>query len=340
MRRIVGFACVLSACVTATPTRSKLTQQVAKPKMSSDEIRIRVRSLAARLSGQLEELADDVIRSAPEPRVRFEMTRLKINAIPALQSALFEPDPMAALIDAWVLLVQLERGAATVLGSSVYARVRASAGERVRDIRKEIEGTVSAVAGPDKLASARPQIHEWARTHPLTDTFASRESTAPLFAHLTAESGISLGGSVADALQQMRDLQSWLSLQAAYLPKQARWQAEFMVVEAASDPALAGAASKVGAYVDQERRAAMSALGRERIGAQGFISGERAIVLRDIDQMGYGWIDHGFDRATQLMDRLFLRFLLLLAVVLAGGIMILQIVLSPRRHKPLEPRRT
>ena len=316
--------------------------------MSPDELRIRVRALAGPFSGQIEALADEIARRSSDPQTRFAVTRFKINAIPALQSTLFEPDPVAALIDAWVLLAQLE-DAITTYGIVSDERMRALAIQRVHGMEHEIEGLWSALAGPDRVPRAQANVHAWARAHPVTTTLSARASTAPLFANLTASSGVSPLGAIATMVQQMQDMQGWLSLQAAYLPKQGRWQAEYMVQQTAMEPALADAASRVGDFVSDERRATLGALDRERNDFQSFLagerkvvldkmSGERAVVMGDVGQMGNAWIDHAFDRATALADRLFLRLLLLVALLVAGALVALQLVFSARRRHELARR--
>src|SRR5262249_26331805 len=102
--------------------------------MTTAELRIRVRALAGRFSGVLEALADDLSRRAADPAARLSLTRLKINGIPAIQAALFEPDPIAALLDTWVLLVQLDDAIAkteALQEDDLRARAHASIGELV-----------------------------------------------------------------------------------------------------------------------------------------------------------------------------------------------------------------
>jgi hypothetical protein len=313
--------------------------------MSPDELRIRVRALGGLFSGRIEALTDQIASHTTDPQMRFELTRFKINAIPVMQAALFEPDPVAALIDAWALLAQLEDAIAQrdVVRD---ARMRAMATKGVHGMERDVEAIWSALAGADRVPPARSRIHEWAKAHPVTKTLSAREPTAPLLANLTASSRVTPMGAIATVMQQMQDLQAWLSLQAAYLPKQARWQAEYLVAETAADPSLAAAASQVGDYLSDERRATLGALDRQRRDFQAFLaderkamldkmSSERAVVLDDVGHTGYSWIDHAFDRATALADRLFLRLLLLLALLVAGAIVALQVVVSGRRRREL-----
>src|SRR5262252_103883 len=138
MRGLLCVALLVASACAASPPKSKLQQAVSQGRMSPDELRIRVRALAGPFSGQIEAFADEIARRSPDPQTRFAVTRFKINAIPALQSTLFEPDPVAALIDSWVLLAQLE-DAITTYGVGRDESMRALASERVRGIEREIE---------------------------------------------------------------------------------------------------------------------------------------------------------------------------------------------------------
>src|SRR5262245_58400053 len=112
-KRSSGLLCcalvagALAGCGTAKP-QSRLFTAVAQSGMSLDELRIRVRTFGSRFSGEMEAVADDIARQTTDTRIRLAMVSFKINGIPAIQAALFEPDPVAALLDAWVLLVQIE----------------------------------------------------------------------------------------------------------------------------------------------------------------------------------------------------------------------------------------
>jgi hypothetical protein len=71
--------------------------QGANIDVSAEELRIRVRGLAGPFSGIMEEVADDFLTTTDDPDLRRRALMFKINGIPAIQRALFEQDPLAAL---------------------------------------------------------------------------------------------------------------------------------------------------------------------------------------------------------------------------------------------------
>jgi hypothetical protein len=90
-RWVLVASALLLGCATGA-SQSKLMQQSATSEMSPDELRIRVRAKAPRFSGKIEEIADEIVRRKPTPAMRKSMTQFKMNAVPAMQNALYQAD--------------------------------------------------------------------------------------------------------------------------------------------------------------------------------------------------------------------------------------------------------
>jgi hypothetical protein len=146
------------------------------------------------------------------------------------------------------------------------------------------------------------------------------------------------------------------------MPKVARWQGEYLIREVFSDPTyfgfnrVADSTSALNGSVQRLSGVAQSipsTLQRERTGLQDFLSNERSTLLRElhgereetmaeVNQMGLAWIDRSFDRTTELVDRIFLRLLMLTALLVVGTVAVLLSVGFLRRsrteRRPPEPR--
>lgn len=371
-------ACLLltSACATLTQ-HSALNEKVGDADMSFGELRPRVRSLAGRFSGEIEQLADRITAASTSPDRQQAMLRFKINAVPQMQSALFRPDPVAALIDAWALVAQLEDAVAKVELDPAEAD---DATRTFTSLESDIEALWKDVTGKQDISMTKARVHAWAREHPVVGTLASRESTVDLIAWLSSENELSLTDAAAELLTATQDLAEFSELQAAFMPKQARWQAEYLVHDLARNPTLltgnpppGSLAAAMGALavmlgdapglVANERGALLGALHAERLDTQTFVTGERMAMTRDLQiertivldalraervaatgdmqRIGETLIDHAFERATALADRLFLRFILLVGLlVVAGTAVALLLLNSGRRHAPPPPRET
>lgn len=97
---------VVAACVTSGPRQTKLMKST-KMTVSASELRVEVRSLADRFSGLMEEAGEDVLKHETETERRRHALMWLTNGIPAMQQALFQPDPVAAMLDAWFLIAQI-----------------------------------------------------------------------------------------------------------------------------------------------------------------------------------------------------------------------------------------
>lgn len=344
---------LFAACATAPP-RSPLLEHIGRSDLSVAALRVRMRDLTRRLPGMLEAAADDLAARSDSREVHRAMLEFKSNGVPMLQTALLQPDPVAGLVDAWALLAQLQdtlpRRAASV--PALVPRARRELGE----MEAEVAAVWVDLSGHEDVSRARALIHQWAAEHPLTGPLTARESTAPLLASISTLSRVSPMGAAAVLLEDTRDLTTRLDLYASSLPRQVRWQAELAASDVADLPVLGtalgelertvdvlnqfeGLAASAPAVLSRERVAVLSALTQERMALQAFVSAERQALMGDVDRertvlmealraeriaalqqvdgLARGWVDHTFDRAADLVGRVWLG-LLGLGVLLAG----------------------
>lgn len=299
----VGAALTLIPSCAAMPPKSELFQRVGASEVSPSALRVEVRSLAPRFSGLLESMADEIAIRSPDLETRAAMTRFKINALPSMQAALFQPDPVAALIDAWALLAQVENAIANHPAAEDPDLERL-ARSRVSAMEAEIQALWRRMTGGDGENAGR-RIREWAVEHPLTDGLAARHSTAPLLASVTTRAGIRPLGAAAVLLEDTRDISARMDLLTAYLPKQARWQVESLTYQLALDPTLHeqihAQATRLLAAVERERAAIERFVTEERAAIEALIDRQRALTVQEAERAGGELIDHGVERASTLI---------------------------------------
>jgi hypothetical protein len=75
--------------------------------VTANQLRLRMRSLVGPMSGEIEQAADRIIAGTTDDAVKRAALRWKIEGVPALRKALFEPDPYSAVMDTWVLTNQM-----------------------------------------------------------------------------------------------------------------------------------------------------------------------------------------------------------------------------------------
>ena len=204
------------------------------------DVRKRVRALAGRFSGLLEETADQAIATSPQPAVHRAALLAKTNAIPLLQESLFRPDPLEALFDAWALVAQLQDRIAvqeTWLRSATFESLFA---ETLRQMETELEEVFRKVAPTADVLAVRGKVHAWAAAHPIGDTLASRTSTRALVADAVKEPGVNALQALAALPETLDDAMTRVDTYARFMPKQARWQAELLVGDLVTGPEMRG----------------------------------------------------------------------------------------------------
>ncbi|MGA9525812.1 MAG: hypothetical protein WBV82_30415 [Myxococcaceae bacterium] len=232
IRRCLMLACALllqAACLT-TPKQTPLQKRLGPSVLTASELRVRVRDLSPRFAGVLELMAAEVAQSATDADTRAQVTEFKINAVPQMHLALFRPDPVAALVDAWALVAQTEQFVARLETDGVVTeRTAEIARRRLAGLEGELEGLWSTVVGQEDVSRPRELVHQWAAENPI-EFMATRVSTVELLAKVTSGSGLkSLRAAPGQLFESMQDLVARLDYLVAVLPKEARWQAELLI---------------------------------------------------------------------------------------------------------------
>lgn len=212
--------------------------------VSRNQLRLRMRSLVQPMCGQIEQSADAIVAGTTDPAVQRAALQWKIDAVPALRAALFQPDPATAALDAVVLCNQMVDYFQTgpgkqALGPAASARAAATC-LKMRDELNRIlaSGTVSG-----DISKGADFARKWAAEHPIRFSIADRESALTMaFERGDATVGVSPGQAIADVTTTIDDLNRKLEVYTDQLFRQARWQAELFsrerVAELRAGPAV------------------------------------------------------------------------------------------------------
>jgi hypothetical protein len=179
---------VVAGCVTKGPRQTKLMKRTHMT-ISAAALRVQVRSLADRFSGLMEDVGEDVLRDEPDPVRRRNALMWLTNGIPAMQQALFQPDPLAALLDAWFLVAQMRHYFAHAAEQGMPPHLQALANRVLDDMEADIRLVIEN-SGPDADYDRGHQlVYEKAKNHPIDASFASRRGSAVFLAEFTANAG-------------------------------------------------------------------------------------------------------------------------------------------------------
>jgi len=302
---IAGLAAALTGCKT-TQAPSALMEKSTELQQTPEQLRVRVRSLVPLMTGIMESAADRVLDSTTDPQIRLAALRFKANGIPTMYRALFQPDPVAAFLDAWVLVAQMRAHFETGPGQGLPESVRRAALDATALMDAELERFGLAATNRAEVDRAREFAYRFAAKHPL-ESFATRHSTEELLATLTARDAVPMAASIGTLEQDIADVVARLDVLSGTMPRQARWEAELLVYDllgverAAALPAdvaglnqavlgTAAAIESLPGLVSDEREVMLTAFRAElktleqmvheqRLAAQEFVSTERATAL-------------------------------------------------------------
>jgi hypothetical protein len=207
--------------------------QAGDAKVGIHELRTTQNVLAIQVPGTVEVAADAISVQTADVGLKRRALLFKMEVVPAFYEALFNADPLAALLDAWALSIQLEQYLDTGPGRELLTPLQGVAQEAAHKVRQHIESAVHAVAKtPEGFERAQSTVVEWAKANPITGPFSGRPSILPELAKLSAKSAdISVFQAVGDITGTVDDLTNRLNIYAAYLPRAARWQAELLLDE-------------------------------------------------------------------------------------------------------------
>lgn len=216
----------------STANESLILKETADGSINTAQLRMQVRSLAKPFSGIIEGAADSVLAHAVTPEERIAGLRIKTDGVPAFQGALFEPDPVAAIFETAALIIQtrdfIEKGPGAGLSPLVREQILGAMNQmrfRLRQMGEQI--------GANQESSQRfwATAESWASEHPITTSFAARETTQALLAEYLASEPRGLRAIAGRFDESLADLSFRFDLYGEYIAKQVRWQAELLLEE-------------------------------------------------------------------------------------------------------------
>jgi hypothetical protein len=306
------FLVLVSACTSVSQGGGQTgLMEATGTKVSPQELRASLDVLAIQVPGAIEAAADAVAAATTNPQLRRRALMWKIELVPAFYQALFNADPLAGLLDAWALSVQLEAYLETGAGSSWMVPAQPIALQGMKKVRSDIESMANKMAKSSAgFQRATAYVETWAKAHPIEGSLASRPSILTELAQEASKaSDISVFQVVGDLPATVNDIAQRLDIYAAYLPKAGRWQAALMVDELSdrteaqravatlesvekltertnlllSPEALRSALATATAEVQRERVAALASVDLQRTETLAYLTSEREAAVAAVD---------------------------------------------------------
>jgi 2-oxo-4-hydroxy-4-carboxy--5-ureidoimidazoline (OHCU) decarboxylase len=197
-----------------------------------------------------------------------------------------------------------------------------------------------AVDSVDILTSP---ITVWAEKYPIEDiSFLRRSVSDTLFSQLNSK-GLGLQETVGSIAVSAYDIRERLTIYTDQIPKQARWQAEYLIDRKLNDeqlkrsfdnferisnsidrmtkiieqsPDLAGRLQyRTMAQLTAERIAIMEALSKERMAVLDDVQRQRLATIKDVENLAQNILSASEMRAESLINHFYLRLLQILVLI-------------------------
>ena len=354
---VVTVVLAFSGCLSA-PTETALMKE-AGIEISITEYKIRLREFGYRFAGIVELSADEIVSNTSDNEIKKQALLWKIYAIPAMIRSISINDPLASGIDSWILSVQMLQYFEDGYGKDLFGEYQDIAITASKLIVSDIENVARQMKREGDISRTQKTTRDWTKKHPLKNNKFLRVSALDTVAHIIGSKGYDLGGSVESIAVSVFELKDQVTLYTNYLPKQIKWQMEYAAYDAFGDSTVGNimqnfntitqSTDRITRVVEEtpllveelqkssldninyQRLATLEALTDERIAVMESIKLERIAILEDInrernetldrlEEISYAAVNGTTIFATDIIDKIFWRALILLAVVFIGGI--------------------
>ncbi len=351
--RTTTLALVLGVLVQSCATisdKSVQMEQLGGTRFTSGELRIRAQEFGYTFSAAIEETADRIIASSGDSEVKRNALIWKMNAIPEIHRALSFEDPLVAGMDLLVLSMQMREFFSTGAGSRSFNDWQTLAISVTRELESSAMLLLDGFNNADTAAMMRRMTAKWVEENPITSLTFSRQSIVGLAAKTLGSKELDLTSTIGVLARGVSDIQRQITLYSGFLPKQARWQAEYLVLTAIDDStrytllerlsrldsAVIGVANTVRdgpdllqtlrddsfRAIDEQRTATLARLRDERVAIITALREERATLMSEIDRQRVATVAearvavdgtmHGLSSAlVRAFDRILLRLMTL-----------------------------
>ena len=203
--------------------------------LTPNQIRLQMRGLVGPMCGEIEQTADQIIAESTNSVVQRAALEWKIQAVPEMREALFQPDPLTALIDTWVLCYQMAEYFETGQGKTSLGDSSPTAAATCRALEESLAGVAIRISASGDVSKVRAEVRQWATDHPIKHSIAGRETTLSRVLDRDAAPSLSTGEVIVDMTTALDDLNRKLEVYAQQLMQEARWETDLLKMQIRDD---------------------------------------------------------------------------------------------------------
>ena len=344
---------------------SVLMQNIEDAKMNSMELGIRINEAGSRYSLEIENSADKIMAATKDAGIKKNALLWKLYGIPALLKSVSIQDPLASGTDIYVLIAQMRQFFENGNGKDLFGKHQQIAVDAVKRMEKEFFNIASEFR--DSAVTTKSNIDEWVKNHHIEDIRFNRISTVTAAAKELSQKKSGLTSSVGDMVTSINNLQDKLTLYADFIPKQARWQAEYMMYELIPDSlnkdvfgkinSLTGSIESIDGFIEnspglissvrqkimqdiniqriatlellqEERKTILEAVTSERIKTLNEINRQRVETLNGMNKLAGNTVTSSGIMLIDVADKILIRLVILLFITFILGLVFMRFAKS------------
>ena len=289
---LILCVCLPVGCQTFRDAGGLLEGQSETAGMTTQELRAIMNDVVLQVSTGMEASADAIIQASEDPAVRKNALLWKTNGIASCFQAATRHDPLAAFLDIWILNKQSlnlfrQPQPLPLFGDSQAIAVRYCL--RVENAMQEILNRIGK-----EFPIGEGFASQFATDFPIEDLYFDRASMAAHYTRYLEKitlPGRDLKAVVSGLDTQIDQMQKLSSMYAEFLPKQARWQAEILVMETLQGDTVTGLLADISRAVDTAELATQvvteipDMVEREREVLKTMVSQERLATLEALQRI-------------------------------------------------------
>jgi len=288
--------CLLFVGCVAPRQKTNFELEVMREDAVPLELWAEVFNYTEAFSKRVEQTADGIMEQAEDPEVRRQALLWKMNAIPVCMSAQDNASPVGCLIDVWAVSRQMRQYFADGYGRSQFGELQPLAISTCAELEADVSEIARAHLQPEQYAAWEHRLAEWTAEHVISDDSFDRPSGVRALSKQLSQKAVGDVFSTVENLEtEVYFLRAKVGLYADHLPRQARWQAELLMMDALDrqvPPLLTNAYERLAAErmlvledVDRQRLETLKAVQAEREIVLEALQGERRVILEDLIQL-------------------------------------------------------
>lgn len=307
-----------SLLIAQKKDQSIFTTKRDKVEISDMELRLRLTDFFIRYLEIVEKTADRIYYDTSDPEIKKAALMWKIYGISAMNKAVNMPDPIASFYNAWPLSKQLIIFFSEGPGKEGLGSYHDQAVEICIAFEARLDEMITDMISAEHHSDVEPRISRWAEAHPIEDFYFARESTMSIFAQWIGEGNYGIGKSVKTITEEVIELSNQLNLYVDLVPRQARWQADYALLEYMQDSSLlynlstmvssvdrmAHTVEKMPEVIEYNREATMRDLDEQREKSLRLLIDERIAVISEIRKERIDVVDKIIEERMIVLDEM------------------------------------